>query len=114
MTQDATRDTAQTRMIFMGEAPLTDGFRLIGFETWADPSVAEVETVVRQLVNRHQSALVVLDQALAEANIPVVNRVRAEGGRIVITAVPPLNAADSFHTLIDERLNALFGGDTPA
>ena len=28
---------AHTRMLFLGEAALTDGFRLIGFETWADP-----------------------------------------------------------------------------
>jgi vacuolar-type H+-ATPase subunit F/Vma7 len=42
-------------MIFMGEAQLADGFRLIGFETWADPSFDEVEKLVRDLIVRRQN-----------------------------------------------------------
>ena len=108
MTQTAEHPT-RTRMLFLGEAPLTDGFRLIGFETWADPTTEQVEKVVKELVNKHQNAFVVIDQRVADANIPVVNQVRGEGGHIVITVAPPLNDPEGFRLPIDDRLSTLFG-----
>jgi vacuolar-type H+-ATPase subunit F/Vma7 len=100
---------AQTRMIFMGEAPLTDGFRLIGFETIADPPAEQVEKLLRELVNKRQNAFIIIDQRLAEADLPALNRVRAEGGHIVVAVVPPLNRPDSFRLAIDDRLQVMLG-----
>ena len=100
----------RTRMIFMGEAPLADGFRLIGFETWPDPSVDQVERLVRELSAQRENAFLVIDQSLAAANLPSIQRIRKEGGHIVISAVPPLNNPDAFRPLIDDRLRTLFAG----
>jgi vacuolar-type H+-ATPase subunit F/Vma7 len=114
MTQ-AQAHTDRTRMIFMGEPQLTDGFRLIGFETWADPGVEEVERMVREMIARRQSAFLVIDQRLAAADIPAIQQVRRGGGHIVVTTVPPLNRPDSFHMMIDQRIQSMFaaaGSDT--
>lgn len=100
--------SSRTRMIFMGEAQLADGFRLIGFETWADPSFDEVEKLVRDLIVRRQNVFLVVDRRIADAELPSIMRVRKEGGHIVVTPVPPLNQPDSFHMRIDDRLQAIF------
>lgn len=97
-----------TRMIFMGDSQLAHGFRLIGFETWADPKLEEVEKLVRDLIVRRQNAFLVIDRQIAEAELPSIQRVRKEGGHIVVTPVPPLNEPDSFHLRIDDRLQAIF------
>jgi vacuolar-type H+-ATPase subunit F/Vma7 len=104
---DAPGHAGITRLIFMGEPALTDGFRLIGFETWADPSVQEIEKLMRELVNKRHNALVVIDQGLADADIPIFKRVRSEGGHIIITTVPPLAAPDSLHGRIDAKLEKM-------
>lgn len=103
-----TEPTIGTRMIFMGESQLAHGFRLIGFETWADPSLDEVEKLVRELIVRRHNAFLVIDRRIAEAELPSIQRVRKEGGHIVVTPVPPLNQPDSFHLRIDDRLQAIF------
>jgi len=95
-------------MIFMGETQLADGFRLIGFETWADPSFEEVEKLVREMIVRRQNAFLVIDRRIAEAELPSIQQVRREGGHIVVTPVPPLNQPDSFHLRIDDRLQSIF------
>jgi len=100
--------SSRTRMIFMGETQLADGFRLIGFETWADPSFEEVEKLVREMIVRRQNAFLVIDRRIAEAELPSIQQVRREGGHIVVTPVPPLNQPDSFHLRIDDRLQSIF------
>jgi len=99
-------------MLFMGASALTDGFRLIGFETWAEPEPKTVEKLLRELVNKRQNAFLVLDQNLADKEIPTLERVRAEGGHIVVVTVPPLNDPEQFKTRIDERLKMMLGGAT--
>lgn len=98
-------------MIFMGSTALTDGFRLIGFETWAAPTPKDVDRILRELINKRQNAFLVIDQVLAEADIPMLDRVRAEGGHIVVSAVPPLNQPQQFRTRIDDRLQTMLGGE---
>jgi vacuolar-type H+-ATPase subunit F/Vma7 len=106
--------SAHTRMIFLGEPPLADGFRLIGFETRPNPSVEDVERLIRELISQRTNAFVVIDQQLAEADIPGIRRVRREGGHILVSVVPALNQPDRFHTLIDDRLRAMFGAANTA
>ena len=98
-----------TRLIFMGGAPLTDGFRLIGFETWAAPTTEQVEKIVRELINQRENAFLIIDQELAESGIPMLDRVRQEGGHIVVATVPPLQRPESFRLSIDDRLRAMLG-----
>jgi len=97
----------------MGEAALSDGFHLIGFETMVEPTVEELELILRQLVAEKQKAFVVLDHRLAACDSPMLQLIRAQGGRIIITEAPPLNAPDNFHCEIDAQLHMLLGsGDS--
>ena len=100
-----------TRLIFLGDASLTDGFRLIGFETWDNPSAEFVTRLITDLVEKNRNAFIVIDQKLAESDIPVLDRVRNEGGRIVIASVPPLNEPWHYQSKIDMQIQTLLGSE---
>lgn len=105
-----TTDSA-TRLLFFGDEALADGFGLIGFETYPDPSHDQVDKLVRGLVRERESALVVVDEAIMHADIPALAQVRREGGRIVVIAVPPLAASSPrLNSEVATRLDAMFGG----
>lgn len=118
MDQPHHDDSAQaTRMLFLGDGRLADGFRLIGFEAHADPEPREIERIVRELVRARHKALLIVDERMMQEDIPSLRRVRREGGRIVLIAVPPLGAEPRLSSEVAERLSALFGnavhsGDT--
>lgn len=99
----------QTRMLFLGEQVLADGFRLIGFETHPDPSPEEVDKRLRELQRGRERALVIVDEELMGREIPALHQVRREGGRIVVIAVPRLQADPQLRSDVAERLSAMFG-----
>jgi len=101
-----------TRLLFLGDESLADGFRLIGFETFSDPQPAEVDKVFRELRKSGGKAFVVVDHTLMQAGIPGLERLRAEGGRIVITAVPRLKEPPRLDSDVADRLDAMFGNTT--
>jgi vacuolar-type H+-ATPase subunit F/Vma7 len=103
-------ESTPTRMLFMGEAAVTEGFRLIGFETWADPTQRVLDELLETLLDNRQKAFIILGPALAGCDSPLLKRVRAEGGHIVVTQIPSLAAADNFQCEIDDRLQLLLGG----
>ncbi|MCW8907390.1 MAG: ATPase [Sedimenticola sp.] len=104
------QEETPTRMLFMGEAALTEGFRLIGFETWADATRQELDELLQGLLKKRQKAFIVLGQALAGCDSALLQQVRAEGGRIIVTQVPSLADPDNFQCEIDDRLQILLGG----
>ena len=99
-------------MIFMGSSALTDGYRLIGFETWAEPKPSDIEKLLRELVNKRQNAFLVIEEGCDKEESPMLDQVRAVGGHIVVCIVPPLNEADRFRTRIDERLRMMLGSNS--
>ncbi|SDX87088.1 ATP synthase F subunit [Allochromatium warmingii] len=101
-----------TRLLFLGEENLADGFRLIGFEAHPNPSPAQVEQILRQLQHTHDKAFVLVDEALMREDIPQLKRVRREGGRILVMAVPSLQGPTALSSDVAERLAALFGTAT--
>ena len=106
MEQDLGRPT---RMLFLGEETLADGFRLIGFETHPNPAPEEIDRILRDLRRNRDKAFVVVDDAVMSQEIPHLKRVRKEGGRIVVVAVPSLSAPTVLASEVAERLAALFG-----
>jgi vacuolar-type H+-ATPase subunit F/Vma7 len=100
-----------TRMLFLGEDRLADGFRLIGFETHPNPDPALVDRTIRDLLRGREKAFVVVDDAVMQQDIPSLKRVRREGGRIVVIAVPPLGAEPHLGSEVARRLAALFGNN---
>ena len=106
-TESDTQSSGNTRMLFLGDAALTNGFQLIGFETWADPAAEELERVLEELLSSKRNAIIILDTRLAESGSPMLERVRREGRRILITVVPPLNDPDGFRCDIDHQVNSM-------
>lgn len=97
------------RLVVLGSAGLAGGFSLIGAEVHTDADAATVETVLEQLANSGDEALVLLETHLARSNGYWLNRLRNEGGRIVITELPPLPAPQDYAPAVDEVVRAVLG-----
>jgi len=100
-----------TRMVFLGEDSLAEGFRAIGFEAHGRPSPADVDRVLRELLASRDKAFVIVDDDVMRMDVDNLKRVRREGGRIVVVAVPPLAAASpTLGSEVADRLASMFGG----
>jgi vacuolar-type H+-ATPase subunit F/Vma7 len=98
-----------TRMLFLGDDSLADGFRLIGFETHPDPTPDEVNRVFRELRRSRDKAFVIVDDVLMRSGVENLERVRDEGGRIVVVSVPALAGPPRLASEVADRLAAMFG-----
>jgi len=96
-------------MIVLGSAQLTDGFRLIGLETYPDATPESVEKLLQHLVATDATALILLEHALARESGTWLQRVRNEGGRIIITEIPPLDAPGSYQPAVDDLVKSALG-----
>jgi vacuolar-type H+-ATPase subunit F/Vma7 len=97
------------RLVVLGSAALTGGFSLIGAEVHADADETTVEAVLEQLVKRGDEALVLLETHLAHGGGYWLNRLRNEGGRVVITELPPLPSPHAYAPAVDEVVRAVLG-----
>lgn len=109
MTQTIDPPLAGARLIVLGSAGLAGGFGLIGAEVHADADQATVETVLGQLAKDGDEALVLLETHLAHGGGYWLNRLRNEGGRVVITELPPLPAPHDYAPAVDDVVRAVLG-----
>ena len=100
-----------TRQVFLGAASLATGFRLAGFEVYPDADASQLDRLLDELRASRTPALVVIDQDLAESDSQRLEWVRSEGGRILLTQVPPLNRPDDMRSSVDDRIEQLLGID---
>ena len=96
-------------MIAMGEAALMQGFALAGFETWPDATAADAEAVIGEVLREGHKALIVLEPGLAREAGPALSQARREGGRIVVTEVPPLRAPQAYRPEVEGLVVSLLG-----
>ncbi len=101
--------SGSARLVVIGSAGLADGFSLIGAEVYADADPAKVEEVLGQLVKSGDEALVLLETHLAHAGGHWLDRLRNEGGRIVVTELPPLAAPYDYAPAVDDVVRAVLG-----
>jgi vacuolar-type H+-ATPase subunit F/Vma7 len=99
----------QTRQLFLGDASLATGFRLAGFEVYPGADAAQLDQVLERLVAARTPAFVVIDRALAQSDSRRLEEVRREGGRILLTQVPPLTHPEQMHSAIDDHIQQLLG-----
>lgn len=102
--------TPPTRLIALGSAALVEGFNLIGMETIRDATPPDLEELLAGLVQRQEKALLFLEHHLARSEGPWLKRVRNEGGRVVVTEIPPLHAPEDYHPLVEDVVRAILGG----
>ena len=106
---------APTRLIAMGQAPLMEGFRLIGIETHPDADAATVERTLEALVRGGEAALVFLEHDLARGVDERRQRghwleyARNEGARIVITEIPSLATPETYAPAVDQLVRMILG-----
>lgn len=97
------------RLVVLGSAGLTEGFSLIGAEVYPDADPGKVEEVLAQLARDGSQALVLLETRLAHAGGTWLNKLRNEGGRIVVTELPPLAAPRDYAPAVDDVVRAVLG-----
>ena len=97
------------RLVVLGSAGLAGGFGLVGAEVYPDADAATVEAVLEQLAASGAAALVLLETHLAHAGGHWLERLRNEGGRIVITELPPLPAPGDYAPAVDDVVRAVLG-----
>jgi len=107
--REAETSPTSARLVVLGSAGLTEGFSLIGAEVHADADAAKVEEVLGQLVRSGGEALVLLESSLAHAGGHWLNRLRNEGGRIVVTELPSLSTPRDYAPAVDEVVRAVLG-----
>ncbi len=106
---EAETPSVGARLVVLGSAGLTEGFSLIGAEVHPDADPAKVEEVLEQLVQEGGQALVLLETGLAHAGGAWLNRLRNEGGRIVVTELPPLAAPRDYAPAVDDVVRSVLG-----
>lgn len=99
----------KTRQIFVGNANLATGFRLAGFEVHPDAGLADLEQLLERLRAKRTPAFVVIDQQLADSESRLLHEIRAEGGRILLTQVPPLTRPEQMKSSVDDHIQQLLG-----
>lgn len=109
MQRETSPRPGRARLVVLGSAGLASGFGLIGAEVHADADAAAVEAVLDQLVKSGDGALVLLETHLAHGGGRWLNRLRNEGGHIVITELPPLTAPHDYAPAVDEVVLAVLG-----
>jgi vacuolar-type H+-ATPase subunit F/Vma7 len=100
----------RVRNIFIGSAALSDGFRLIGFETLTDPDREKIDRLLDELQRERQRAFLIIEQTVNQIGSKLLDQIRREGGRIVLSEVPPLHDPHDFHSELDAQLKKLTGG----
>ncbi|KAA6184959.1 ATPase [Thiohalocapsa marina] len=106
---EPTDSAPATRMLFLGDDSLADGFRLIGFETHPNPPPDAVDRIFGDLRRSRDKAFVVIDEAVMAMEVTNLRRVRQEGGRIVVIAVPALADPPQLSSEVADRLATMFG-----
>jgi len=96
-------------MIFIGTLALSDGFRLIGFETLTDPDVTRLDRLIGELLEQRANAFLVIEQNVNELGSEMLELVRREGGRIVLSEVPSLRDPSCLHCELDRQIERLMG-----
>lgn len=98
-----------TRIIAMGSEALLEGFALLGVETVTDPSPREVDELLRGLSASDARALVFLEHDVARRAGEALDHIRREGGRIVVSEIPPLEAPADYRPPVEELVMRVLG-----
>ncbi len=97
------------RIIAMGSQALIEGFGLLGFETHTNAKPEDVERILTELLRTKEKALVFLEHGLARCGTACLERVRREGGQIVVTEVPPLHAPKDYRPPVEDLVTRVLG-----
>lgn len=98
-----------TRLIALGSAALTEGFSLIGFETWPDASEEDLDELLNEILDHNQKALIFLEPYLARCDCNSLRKVQTEGGNILVTEIPSLNSPGNYRPQVEDLVASVLG-----
>lgn len=99
-------------MIAMGTRPLMEGFALLGFETWPDADTEDLKKLLSELIQSGQKALLLLETYLSRSPCPLLADIRIHGGKIIVTEVPAINAAQEYHPFVEDLVVKVLGSNS--
>lgn len=105
------------RLIMMGHQVLAEGFALLGFETFPEATLDDVEQVLSSLLKSKEKAFVLLETHLTYQTstsgehqpLPALSQARREAARIVIAEIPPLQTPETYHPTIETLVSRVLG-----
>ncbi|MDH3760993.1 MAG: hypothetical protein OEU50_08415 [Gammaproteobacteria bacterium] len=97
------------KIIAIGNSALMDGFALLGIHTCADASADEINALLSELSRSRERALVYLQQDLMNADIPMIQQLRVQGGSILICEIPDLHTADDYQPEVEKLIGRVLG-----
>ena len=97
------------RILAIGSQALMDGFALLGIETHTDVDNQKLEKLLNDIVRQQERVLIYLQQDLANADIPVLQRLRQEGGNVLISEIPSLSEPHNRQASIDALITKVIG-----
>lgn len=97
------------KVLAIGDAALMDGFSLLGVEIHADRTAEQINQLLSELKKQRQRALVYMQQDLDQDNIPMLNEIRNQGGRILICEIPNLQQASSYQPAVEKLISRVLG-----
>lgn len=101
----------------MGQKALTEGFALLGFETFPDATTDQVESLLMGLLKRPEKALIFLESTLTHKHtaktpddiLPALARARREAAWVIITEIPPLHSPKEYRPSVETLLARVLG-----
>lgn len=105
------------RYLVMGSKALTDGFALLGFETFPNATTSQVEEVLMGLLKHQEKALIFLESTLThkpgsnspEEILPALSRIRREAAWVVLTEIPALNSPETYRPSVEDLVARVLG-----
>lgn len=97
------------KILAFGDAALMDGFALLGIETFPDQDAQAIDTMLEQLSQDRERALVFMQQDLLTADIPMIDQLRSRGGSILICEVPALDSAEHYRPQVEQLISRVLG-----
>jgi vacuolar-type H+-ATPase subunit F/Vma7 len=97
------------RVVALGGAALMQGFALLGAETHEDATEEDVERVLAELLRNQDHALVFVESTLVARSGRHLDRVRREGGRVIVSELPPLDAPESYRPPVEALVVRVVG-----
>lgn len=97
------------RVVALGGSALMQGFALIGAETYEDATEEDVERVLAELLRGQDQALVFVENRLVTHGGRHLERVRREGGRVIVSEVPPLDTPESYRPPVEALVVRVVG-----
>ena len=97
------------RTLAIGSQALMDGFALLGIETYPDIDIETLQQLLTGLVRSRERALIYLQSDLANADLPVLQGLRREGGNILISDVPDILSADQYQAPVEQLIGRVLG-----